>query len=201
VNLNSSPDSPPAWSPSPDGASNPYEGDAGPASDTSPPVSYHYTQPVNVNGVPIGSAKDFLLEGVNDFSPLGFALRPDRRRLNSGETLSGLTIIAIQKGGAAAQAGLRPFKNPIKKAFELASIAGALFFPPVMMLAPIFDASKTGDHYDMIVGIDGYRVRDALDFADCMRDLQPNQPVYLSLVRDGVRKQLQLKMPDFDATN
>ncbi len=180
----------------PGDSTSPDANGAGTAPDPSPPVSYHYTPSVGVNGVPLGSVRDFLMEGVNDSSPLGFALRPDHRELNSGETISGLTIVSIKKGGPAAQAGLQTYHNRVKKAFEFASIAGSFFFPPAIVLAPLLDASRAGDHYDMIVGIDGYRVRDVLDFADCLRDVQPNQPIYLSVVRDGVRTQMQIKMPD-----
>ncbi|HVN89951.1 MAG TPA: PDZ domain-containing protein [Candidatus Binataceae bacterium] len=181
----------------PGDSASPDDNGAGTSPDPSPPpVSYHYAPSVGVNGVPIGSVRDFLTEGVNDSSPLGFALRPDHRELTSGETLSGLTIVSIKKGGAAAQAGLQSYHNHVKKAFEFASIAGSFFFPPAIVLMPLLDASRSGDHYDMIVGIDGYRVRDVLDFADCLRDVQPNQPIYLSVVRDGVRTQMQIKMPD-----
>jgi len=185
-----------ASAPAPDITSSPDEAGSESAPDTSPPVSYHYAPSVGVNGVPIGSVQDFLSEGINDSSPFGFAVQPDRRQLDSGETLSGLTIVSIKKGGAADQAGLHAFHNHIKKAIEAASVAGAFFFPPVIVLMPIFEASQTGDHYDMIVGIDGYRVRDVLDFADCMRDVQPNQPIYLNVVRDGVRTQMKVNMPD-----
>ena len=167
---------------------------AGP--DTLPPVSYHDTPSLSMDGIPAGSLTDALTEGVNDYSPLGLALHSDQRRLASGETLSGLTIVSVKKGSAAERAGLHAFHNHVKKALEAASVAGGLFFWPALILTPIIEASHTGDHYDMIVGIDGYRVHDVLDFADGLRSVQPNQPIYLSVVHDGVRTQIQVKMPD-----
>jgi hypothetical protein len=177
------------------------ESDPGSGPESLPPVSYHDTSPVIINGSPIGGTNAYLAASFNDYSPLGLVLRPDKRRLSSGEMLSGLTIIAITKGSAAARAQLQAFHNGFKQVMEVASIAGSFFFAPAVALMPILEASQAGDHYDMIVGVDGYRVKDLLDFADCMRDVQPNEPVYLSLVRDGVRRQTEVKMPGLASTN
>ena len=169
----------------------------GPAAGSAPPLTYHSAQDATAKDNPESTLMSYLLlDGVKDASPLGFALRPDHRDLNSGESLAGLTIVSTDAGGPAARAGLLPYRNRLKQAIEFASIAGAFFFPPAMMLAPLIDASHAGDRYDMIVGVDGYRVRDALDFADSMRDAQPGQTIYLSIIRDGARAQLPVTLPE-----
>ena len=53
----------------------------------------------------------------------------------------------------------------------------------------------------MIIGVDGSRVISFLDFQDQMRDLQPGELIYLSVVRDGERVQLTMPGPSTSAGN
>lgn len=146
-------------------------------------------------GPGIGSAEDFLIEGEDNVSPLGVKLRPDRRRLDSGEMASGLLVLAVTAGGPADKAGVKPYRHTARSTIEAVSVAGAFFFPPAMFLVPVLESSQIGDSYDLIIGVDGFRVTSALDFEDCMRDVQPGQIVYLSIVRNGSRVQLAVPVP------
>jgi hypothetical protein len=163
-----------------------------------PVVIYEHAQnPPSPYGPGIGSAEDFMLEGEDAISPLGLRLRTDRRKLKSGETATGLLVVDVTSGGPAARAGVKPYRHSARSAIEAASVAGAFFFPPAMMLLPVLESTQVGDSYDMIVGVDGFRVTSPLDFEDCMRDLQPGEIVYLSLVRNGTRVQLPVPVPNF----
>jgi S1-C subfamily serine protease len=119
----------------------------------------------------------------------------DRRKLKSGEEKVGLLVVAVADGGPAARAGLRGAHRRLKTALEVASVAGAFFFPPAVILVPVLESTRAGENYDLIVAVDGFRVTDLLDFEDCMRDVKPGEIVYLSLVRDGVRLQLPVPLP------
>ncbi|HVA67978.1 MAG TPA: PDZ domain-containing protein, partial [Candidatus Binataceae bacterium] len=55
--------------------------------------------------------------------------------------------------------------------------------------------TQVGESYDLIIGVDGVRVTDFLDFQDRMRDLKPGEIVYLSVVRDGRRHQFRVAVP------
>ncbi|HXW83177.1 MAG TPA: PDZ domain-containing protein, partial [Candidatus Binataceae bacterium] len=55
--------------------------------------------------------------------------------------------------------------------------------------------SQIGERYDLIIGVDGERVTNSLDFEDRMRDLEPGEIVYLSVVRDGRRLQVKVTVP------
>ena len=147
-------------------------------------------------GQGIGSAEEFLIEGEDSFSPLGLKLRPDRRRLKSGEMAAGLLVLAVTSDGPAAKAGMKPYRHAARSTLEAVSVAGAFFFPPAMFLVPVLESTEVGDSYDMIVGVDGFRVTSALDFEDCMRDVQPGEIVYLSVVRDGHRLQVPVTVPN-----
>ena len=82
---------------------------------------------------------------------------------------------------------------------QTAAIAAAMFFPPAILALPALDYSEIGESYDMIIGIDGARVTNFLDFEDRMRDVRPGDLVYLSILRNGDRLQFSVRVPD-DAT-
>ena len=64
-----------------------------------------------------------------------------------------------------------------------------------MVVIPALDYMQVGESYDMIIGVDGSRVTNFLDFQDCMRDLQPGEVIYLSVVRNGKRLQVTMPVP------
>jgi hypothetical protein len=156
-------------------------------------LNYQRAQEANPYTSGIGSADDFI-EG-EDRSPLGLTLRPDNRRLESGEVAAGLLVVSVAPGGPADKAGVKPYRHAARSTLEAVSVAGAFFFPPAMLLLPVLESTRIGDSYDMITGIDGYRVTGALDFEDCMRDVQSGEIVYLSVVRNGSRLQVPVSVP------
>lgn len=42
----------------------------------------------------------------------------------------------------------------------------------------MLDSTQVGESYDMIIGVDGTRVMNFLDFQDRMTDLQPGEVIY-----------------------
>jgi hypothetical protein len=127
-------------------------------------------------------------------TPFGMQLREAKRTLNSGEDADGLLITAVAKGSPAAAAGLHPYSHTIHDAIAAAAMVGALFSGGLsVVVIPAIDYMQVGETYDMIIGVDGSRVTNFLDFEDRMRDLQPGELVYLSVLRDG--KRVQVTMP------
>ena len=72
------------------------------------------------------------------------------------------------------------------------AVAATLFFPPAIVALPLLAQANLGDSYDMIIGVDGTRVSNFLDFEDQMREVQPGEIAYLSIVRNGDRVQVLL---------
>jgi hypothetical protein len=128
-------------------------------------------------------------------SPIGFELREARRKLSSGEEADGLLIIDIKKGSPAEQCGLQPYRHGTHDVLTGAAIAGAMIFPPAIAIVPILDYTQLGESYDMIIGVDGSRVSNFLDFQDRTHDLQPGEILYLSVVRNGRRVQVPVPVP------
>jgi PDZ domain len=127
-------------------------------------------------------------------TPFGMQLREAKRSLKTGEDADGLLITAVAKGSPAASVGLRPYAHGVHDALTAAAIVGTVFTLGVSVVAiPAIDYMQVGESYDMIIGVDGSRVTNFLDFQDRMRDLQPGEVVYLSILRDG--KRVQVTMP------
>jgi hypothetical protein len=137
------------------------------------------------------SLQEFINE-ENPSSSLGVELREDQRKLDSGEVANGLLVVAVQAHSAAALAGLRPDKHTMRNVLQGAAIAASLFPPaaPLMFLVPVLNEVSLGETYDLIIGVDGTRVTNYLDFEDRLRDVRPGEIVYLSIVRNGQRVQV-----------
>jgi S1-C subfamily serine protease len=127
-------------------------------------------------------------------TPFGMELQEAKRSLKSGEDADGLLIVAVAKGSPAATAGLRPYSHTVHDAIAAAAMVGAYFSGGLsIVVIPAIDYMQVGESYDMIIGVDGSRVTNFLDFQDRIHDLQPGEVVYLSVLRDG--KRIQLTMP------
>jgi len=133
-------------------------------------------------------------------TPFGMNLREAKRSLKTGEEADGLLITTIEKGSPAAAAGLHPYNHVVHDALAGAAVVGSLmpFGQAAILLIPALDMMQVGESYDMIIGVDGSRVTNFLDYQDRMRDLQPGEIVYLSVVRNG--KRLQVTLPVTAAT-
>jgi hypothetical protein len=186
---------PPAQTPqsSAIGASTPSTVNRG---DDDPVANYERAQ--NPPPYDAGLAEQFMMEDENDLPLLGVDVRLDERKLKSGENISGLLIVAVNPGSPAATAGLKGFQHKVTSAVETVAMTAAMVFPlaaPAAMLVPLLESSHIGERYDLIVAVDGYRVRNLLDLQDAVRDVQPGQTVYLSIVRDGKRLRVPVNLP------
>ena len=134
-------------------------------------------------------------------TPFGMQLREARRTLNSGDRADGLLITAVEKNSTAAAVGLHAYSHGVHDALIGVATAGALVLWMVpggqfaVLLVPVLGATHLGESYDMIIGVDGTRVMNFLDFQDQMRDLQPGEVIYLSVVRNGKRVQVTMPVP------
>lgn len=140
------------------------------------------------------SLNEFLAE-TSDLSPIGVEIRQDHCKLADGERAEGLAIVGVRRGSPAAQAGLRAAANTTHSVLEGFMVVASLVFPPAILATALLDSSHVGESYDLIVGVDGERVSNVLEFEDRMRDVKPGDIVYLSLIRDGSRIQVPVHVP------
>lgn len=140
------------------------------------------------------SLQEFMNQGA-DSSPIGVELREDRRQLKSGQQADGLLILKVYNDSPAAAAGLRAYRTIGHSVLEGTAVAAAMFFPPAVLAIALIDETHIGESYDMIIGVDGKRVINYLDFEDQLRDVKPGDVVYLGIVRDGKRMQVPVLVP------
>jgi hypothetical protein len=138
--------------------------------------------------------RSFMAEGAFN-TPIGVELEESRRRLSDGEEADGLLVLEVAKDSPAAKAGLHAYTHTARSVMTGAAIVAAMFFPPAIMAVPLLDYTQAGESYDMIIGVDGIRVTNFLDFEDRMHDLRPGEIVYLSVVRNGKREQIRVYVP------
>ncbi len=147
-----------------------------------------------LGGTGIGSLRDFVSEG-EESSPIGVDLREARRKLKGGGQADGLLVMNVVRDSPAARAGLKPYHRIAQNMLTGATIAAAMVFPPAILILPVLDYTQVGESYDLIIGVDGARVTNFIDFEERMRNVQPGQLVYLSVVRNGRRIQVAISMP------
>jgi PDZ domain len=157
-------------------------------------IQYEQLKDTDLNGPPIRSLQDFMSQG-DVTSPLGMEVREDRRKVNDSGEADGLLIVNVVAGSPAAKAGLHSYHRAVRDALETAAVAGSLFFPPAVLMVPVLDQVHVGESYDMIIAVDGNRVTNLLDLQDRLRDVQPGEIVYLTVIRNGQRVQIPVQVP------
>ena len=159
--------------------------------------NYEANQQMPIDEPQLHSLQEFMNEGVNA-SPLGVELEEGARRGRNGHEVDGLLVVALQPGSPADRAGLQAGHRAAHDVVEGAAVAASLVFPPAVLAVPVIETMQLGENYDLIIGIDGNRVTNFMDFQDRMRDALPGETVYLNILRNGKRMQVAVTMPPAD---
>jgi hypothetical protein len=146
------------------------------------------------------SLQQFMEEGDNTTS-VGMVVREAHRKIDGGGEIAGLLVVSVMPESPAAKAGLRGMRSGAHSVLEGAAVAASLFFPPAIMAVALVDGSRVGESYDMIIAVDSVRVTNFLDFNDRMRQVEPGDIIYLTVVRNGHRLQVPVKVPDASAAS
>jgi len=170
------------------------EPETGAAPSGSQVVNYEANQQMPLNEPQLHSLQEFMNEGVNT-SPLGVELQEGARRGKNGAEVDGLLVVALQPGSPAEIAGLQAGHRAAHDVLEGAAVAASLVFPPAVLAVPVIETIQLGENYDLIIGVDGNRVTNFMDFQDQLRDAQPGETVYLNILRSGKRLQVPVEMP------
>jgi PDZ domain len=158
-------------------------------------VNYQENQQMPLNEPQLHSLQEFMNEGVNT-SPLGVELQEGARRMKNGREVDGLLVVALQPGSPAERAGVEAGHRVAHDVLEGAAVAASLVFPPAVLAVPVIETIQIGENYDLIIGVDGNRVTNFMDFQDQLRDAQPGETVYLNILRSGKRLQVPVEMPN-----
>ena len=157
-------------------------------------VNYQQYQNAQRIDPQLRSLQEFIQEGDNT-SSLGIEVQEAQRKTRSGKMADGLVIVGVIKGSPADLAGLRAYRRTTSDVIKVVAVVAALVFPPAVLVAALADQVNIGDTYDLIIGVDGTRVTNFLDFEDRIREVQPGEIVYLNIVRNGKRMQVPVNVP------
>jgi S1-C subfamily serine protease len=153
------------------------------------PAPYQVEQ--NTNEAEPPGLKEYM-DASEEISLFGIDLRIERRKAE--KEIQGLLVVDIAPGSPGADAGLHPYRQPTRDILNGMGMLATMAFPPAVVVVPIFESIPLGEAYDLIIGVDGARVANFLDFYDRMRDVQPGEIVYLNILRNGRRVQVPLRI-------
>jgi hypothetical protein len=151
---------------------------------------YRMDQP-DQNQVEPPGLQEYLGES-EEISLYGIDLRIEHRKAE--KDIQGLLVVDIEPGSAGAFAGLHPYRQPTRDILSGVGMLAAMAFPPAAVVVPIMQSVPLNEAYDLIIGVDGSRVTNFMDFYYCMREAQPGEVVYLNLLRNGHRVQVPLRI-------
>lgn len=153
------------------------------------PAPYAVEQ--NINEVEPPGLKEYM-DASEEISLFGIDLRIERRKAE--KEIQGLLVVDIAPGSPGAGAGLHAYRQPTRDILNGVGMLATMAFPPAMVVVPIVESVPLGEAYDLIIGVDGARVANFLDFYDCVRNVQPGEIVYLNVLRNGRRVQVPLSI-------
>jgi S1-C subfamily serine protease len=156
---------------------------------------------------PDAPAQPLHLQGLNDYieqragpgeiSQLGILVRDDSAELKDGGDALGAAVVKVLKSGAATGVLQAPGSSETIRTAALigASAAAAVMFPPALIAVALIARTRIGEACDVIIGIDGDRVRNTLELAQAVEGDRSGDTVYLAIVRNGQRMQVPLRLP------
>lgn len=145
------------------------------------------------------SLRDFM-EDADNTSALGMVVREEHRGVDGNGEVAGLLVVQVIPGTPASDAGLRGERMGINSALSGAAFAASFFFPPAMLAAAVVSGTRVGESYDLIIGLDGERITNYLDFSQRMSQARAGELVYLSVSRNGKRMQIPIRVPVVSGT-
>ena len=77
---------------------------------------------------------------------------------------------------------------------------GVMTFVPAIIVAPLVGLIPLHESYDLVIGVDGFRVANFVDFCERVRETRPGETVYLNILRNGLRLQVPVVIPTDIAT-
>jgi PDZ domain len=125
-------------------------------------------------------------------SVFGIAMRVETRKAE--KEIQGLLVVDITPGSPGAVAGLHPFRQPVRDLLGGVGMLASMAFPPAAMVVPLVESVPLREAYDLIIGVDGSRVTNFVDFYDCVRAARPGEIIYLNILRNGHRVQLAMRI-------
>ena len=127
-------------------------------------------------------------------APIGALLQRNCARLAQGQLACGLAVLEIRPGSSAALAGIRPYSGLVHTLLGASVMGTAMVFPPALAALGLVEESHVGEKYDLILAVDGQRVRRIRDFQDAISDARFGDIIYVTILRAGKRLQIPMRI-------
>ena len=127
-------------------------------------------------------------------SPLGALLQRNCSQLTKGPLACGLAVLEIRPGSPAALAGLRPYSGLVHTLLGASIVGAGMAFPPAIAALGLVEQSHVGEKYDLIIAVDGVRIRTISDFQNAVPEIRVGDVLYLTVIRQGKRLQIPMRI-------
>ena len=116
-------------------------------------------------------------------------------------TIQGVEAVTVAQGSPAEHAGFRPAQNLSLREVATATVAGLLTLSPAASLAPSFVQAAGGvNHGDIILAVNGKRVKTQEDFQREISSYAPHTTVYFTTRRGEEVVQIPARLDTWPAT-
>lgn len=128
-------------------------------------------------------------------NPLGIEVGDGSNRFES-QDVRGVEVLKVRPLSPAARAGLKSRRAAVNTLLETVTFVGALGFMPMALAFRYVEDRGIGDHHDLIIGMDGERVRNMFELEDAITHVRAGDVVYLSVLRGDDRLQIPICVRD-----
>jgi len=147
----------------------------------------------------LGSVDDYLSTNPDfpdayEFPGLGIDVKNGYGTLQNRYQFDGVEILEVIPGGPGAAAGLKGGRRQVQAIMTVGLLAASMLFPPAIIGVAALESSGVGESHEFIIAVDGIRTHDINDFGEALNQAEPGEIVYLTLVRNGQREQLQIQL-------
>jgi S1-C subfamily serine protease len=123
---------------------------------------------------------------------LSIVVRNGESKLQGSYETEGVEVVGVIPGGPGAVAGLKGKRRQVQTIMTVGLLAASMFFPPAVMGLAVLESSGVGESREFIIAVDGIRTHDITDFEAALSRAEPGEIVYLTVVSNSQRKQLQV---------
>lgn len=113
---------------------------------------------------------------------LGITVQYVSKCYNGGE-LHGLEVLTIDPNSPASQAGLQARSGMTAIGAAVSTLSGILPGGSILSSKALATSGAMGQGGDLIIAVDGQRVRDQSDLESAMSKLKPGDTMYLTVIR------------------